>query len=126
MNTLFIIADCCNTAACLAAPIIKKGTNENDALIAIVICASLVLIAFITAFTISRWHKKELEYKKDSNNVNPSGPSQQEKDKKEYLAKLISFREELAKKDSKLKDAGDSVCQDYINLLSKLAGLNKL
>ena len=121
MNTLLIIADCCKTATHLTPPPIKQGANDCNVLITAIICLSLVVLALIVAITISRWHKKELESKTDSKNENSSGPSQQEKDKKEYTSKLISFMEELAKKDSKMKEANDSACKDYIALLKKLA-----
>lgn len=124
MNTLWIIADCCNNAAGLAAPIIKEGTNDCNVLIAAIVCISLVLVALIAAITVSHWHKKELD-RKSTGIGNQSEPSQQEKDKREYIGKLISFREELAKKDSKLKGTDDLACQEYIKLLTGLAGLDK-
>lgn len=125
MNTLWIITDCCNNAARMAAaPIIKEGTNDCNVLIAAIVCISLVLVALIAAVTVSHWHKKELD-KKPAKNSCQSEPSQQEKDKKEYIGKLISFREELSKKDSKLKGTDDLACQEYIELLTCLAGLDK-
>lgn len=123
MNTLWIIADCCNNTAGMADLIIKEGANDCNVLIAAIICLSLVLVTFIVAITISVWHNKELKNKATSGKGDSAEPPPQEKDNKEYIAKLISFREELSKKDSKLKDASDEACQEYIGLLSKLANI---
>lgn len=125
MNTLWILANRCNNATESVAPIIKERANDYNVLIAAIICISLVLVALIAAITISCWHKKELESRKDSNKANSSEPSLEEKDKREYISKLISFREELSKKDSKLKGTEDAACKEYIELLSALAGLDK-
>lgn len=125
MNTLIILADCCNAIHELPAPVINEGANDCNVLIAAVIGISVILVAFIAAITLSVWHKKELKDKKEAREAKLSEPSQQEKDKKEYIAKLISFREELSKKDSKLKGIEDGACREYIQMLEKLVGLEK-
>lgn len=126
MNTLWIIANCCNNAAELAAtPIIKEGTNDCNVLIAAIVCISLVIITLIAAITVSHWHKKELEGK-STGTGKQFEPSQLEKDKREYVAKLLSFMEELSKKDSKMKDASDASCDAYITLLKDLAKKGKI
>ena len=126
MNTLWIIANCCNNAAGLAtAPIIKEGANDCNVLITAIICISLVLVALIAAITVSRWHIKELD-RKTTETKSQSEPSQEEKDKKEYISKLIAFREELAKNDSKMKAETDPSCSAYITLLTELAKKGKI
>lgn len=126
MDTLWIIANCCNNAAeMVAAPIIKEGTNDCNVMIAAFVCISLVLITLIAAITVSKWHKKELDGKSVGTG-NQSETAQQEKDKREYIAKLLSFMEELSKKDSKMKDASDASCVAYITLLKDLSKNGKI
>ena len=123
MNILMIIAQC-SKALPTPPKLPEIGANDCDVLIAAIVCTAVVLVALITAITISVWHKKELTKNKCSENKGEAKPSQQEIDKKEYIGKLISFREELSKKDSKLNGEGDTACQNYIDLLTYLAKLD--
>lgn len=60
MNTLMIIAQCCNPIVSPQNPIIEKGANDCNVLIAAIVCLSLVIIAIVAAITLSVWHKKEI------------------------------------------------------------------
>lgn len=112
----------CETA-CQCSKALESSSSSGDSNNTLWICLAIVAIAIIAAITLSIWHQKELDAKKNQENSSSPDIPQQEKDKREYIAKLISFKEELSKKESKLKAYDDTACQDYITLLTQLAQL---
>lgn len=120
MNTLWIIANCCNNATELAAPIIKEGTNDCTVLIAAIVCISLVLITLIAAITVSHWHKKELEKSlKEKEHL-----QQKEKEDRVYKLKanyqsmvLEYIKEQLKNSTYKADNEYEKRISEYINTL---------
>lgn len=111
-----------------AYPLIIEHAVKNDSgcTSTLIICITVFLIAvlaFICALVIAKNQKKAL----------PECPASLGEEKESlvdkriyYVDRLISLREELAKKDSLLKaESNDVSVQKYISLLEKLAQLDE-
>ena len=106
--------------------VIENSASANDTqgwIIVLIICLTVIAVTCMITSTISEWHKDAISINKKNPIVEPS---QEEKDKKEYISKLISFREELAKNDLKMKAEDNSSCIAYITLLTELAKKGKI
>ncbi len=106
--------------------VIENTANANNThgwIMAIIICFTVIAVTCMITSTISEWHKDTININKKDPVVEPS---QEEKDKKEYTSRLLSFMEELSKKDSKMKDANEDVCKAYVQLLTDLAKKGKM
>lgn len=106
--------------------VIENTANANNThgwIMAIIICFTVIAVAKIVSNTISKWHQDAININKKDPVVEPS---QEEKNKKEYTSRLLSFMEELSKKDSKMKDANEDACKAYAQLLTDLAKKGKM
>lgn len=107
---------------------ISNANGDQSWIIAIIVCFTVIAVTCIVTNCITEWHSNA-NNKNGTNGGGSGEPSQEtqiDKDKREYTSKLISFREELSKKDSKLKDFTDQSCKDYIKLLTDLAKKGKV
>ena len=93
-------------------------------LIALIICITVIVVAIIVALTVTAWHKAEIGKTKNANTNKGNTPSLEEKNRYEYITKLLQTRQELAKKESTLKAPTDEGCKAYLDLLTQLAGLS--
>lgn len=94
-----IIAQCCNTLTPPPPPVVEGGTNGNNVLIATIICVSLVLLALITAITLSVWHKKEIAKSQREAEKNRQNEKEDRglKLKNEYQVHLLEYVKEQLK-----------------------------
>ena len=114
-------------------PIVIERTAKTccgDAVsLAWVICGAIVIVTIVVAAAVLlgqylRNNHIEETGKEDHPDNNGSQTEERKneledrnyKDKKEYIAKLIDFREKTARQDSDYKNKTDESCQDYINL----------
>ena len=115
---------CCNCAAAAAnaASNATHARNECDALITGIICLSIIVVVGIAAFTVLRWHKKELEANTSLSNTDDGSSGNDDAAKKHYIDKLLNLLEAQTKSDAKLdKDA----CIIYENTLRGLAKMDE-
>lgn len=109
--------------------IIDQRTNCCDVSMTESVCCTIIIIAIIAAITLLLWHRINIKAgrkKEEMNNNNDSNEkSKKAEDKRNYISKLIAFRDELSKKDSKYKGHDDPACVEYINLLTRLSEIDK-
>ena len=79
---------------------------------------------YVVAKTVTAWHKAEIKKAKDANADKGNTPSLEEKNRYEYIAKLLQARQELTKKESTMIDSTEPACKEYLDLLTQLAGLS--
>lgn len=109
--------------------IIDQRTNCCDVSMTESVCWTIIIIAIIAAITLLLWHRinvKAGRKKEEMNNNNDSNEKSKEaEDKRNYISKLIAFRDELSKNDSKYKPQNDPACEEYIKLLTRLSELKE-
>lgn len=109
--------------------IIDQRTNCCDVSMTESVCCTIIIIAIIAAITVLLWHvinvKDGRRKEEMSNNGRDTNENNKAEDRRIYIAKLIAFRDELSKNDSKYKPQNDPACEEYIKLLTRLSELKE-
>lgn len=89
----------------------EAGTNCQDVMIVLIICAAIILMATIVAITMSIWHTKEMQVRSEMEKEKYN----REKEQREKSVELEERREKLKKDSYESRRIFDAIMEQKIN-----------